>query len=195
MGKIVGESEYRKVGRRHRGEPAYTPEHDPHQRQLGDETPRGGGGGGGVALGDTGISSEPVNLPPKLVGKLAEMLIPIVKQIATAIFPPIGPLLDIAYGLYMVYQNRETIAKVAQAVSDNDIEGLAVMAAKAVAKKGVEAIAEGAADKLVGASTDRLKAAGMFEGMPEVEEYYREYAKEEISSLVEEYGDKFVDEL
>lgn len=164
------------------------PQNDPKQSQLADhETGSGGAAGGGM--------DKPLNLPPRAVKRLAEMLIPVVKTIATTIFPPIGPILDLAYALYIVYQNKEKLAEVARKVSDNDIDGLAWMAAKEIAKKGVAAVADSAAENLANTSATRLKDAGLFDQVPEAEGYYKDFVKSEVSQLIGEHGEEFVDKL
>ena len=164
------------------------PENDQKQSQLADHEAGGGGGAGGGM-------DKPLDLPPRAVKRLAEMLLPIVKTIATTIFPPIGPILDIAYALYVVYQNKEKLAEVAKKVSDNDIDGLAWMAAKEIAKKGVEAVADSAAENLANTSATRLKDAGLFDQVPEAEGYYKDFVKSEVSRLIDEHGEEFVDNL
>ena len=136
-----------------------------------------------------------LNLPPGVVRKLAEMLIPIIAHAAAVIYPPLAPLISAAYALYTLYQNKEKIAEVAKKVSDEDFEGLAVMAAKEIAKKGVEAVADNVAGELADSSCERLEKAGLFKEIPEAEEYYREFVKARVGELIQENGEKFVDKL
>jgi hypothetical protein len=189
MGKGVSRQEFYGLGRRsHSPRRAYVPaKDDRRQSQLGDYN---GGGSGKVANG-----SGTVNLPPWAVRKLAEILIPVVKQIATAAFPPLGPLLGLSYGLYLIYQNREKIAEIAEKISDDDIDGLAIIAAKEIAKKGVEVVAESAAKELAEKSAERLRNAGLFDQLPDAEAYYKDYMADEVSKLIEENGEKFIDKL
>jgi len=185
--KGVSRHEFFGSGHRSRGGGglAFSPANDPKQQQL------RGYGGGAISSG----SHERVHLPPALVRKLAEMLLPIVIQIAVATYPPIGPLIGMAYALYSVYQNKDKIMAVAQKISDDDIEGLAVMAAKEIAKQGVGAVAESAAGAIADKSAERLKDAGLFDEVPEAEGYYREFATSQISQLIQDKGEKFVDSL
>jgi len=187
MGKGVSRTEYHDMGRRSQGGPrAYSAERDPRQRQIGDY------GGGNDTSTDAG---RDINLPPWAVRKLAEMLIPLVTHAAAVLYPPLTPLISAAYALYAIYQQKENIAEVAKKISDDDMEGLARMAAKEIAKKGVEVVADSIASDLADKSSERLEEAGLFKEMPEAEEYYREFVKDKVSELIDESGEKFVDRL
>jgi hypothetical protein len=189
MGKDTTDTEFHGTRRHSHGSTgSYNSENDPQQRQLGDYgLVRQGAAGGKI--------HKPVPLPPHVAKRLAETLIPVIKQVATAMFPPLGPLIDLAYTLYAVYQNREMLAEVAQKISDEDFDGLAIMAAKEIAKKGVEVVADSVAANLADKSAERLKEAGLFDQLPEAEGYYHEFVKEEVSRLIDENGEDFVEKL
>lgn len=139
--------------------------------------------------------SKPVALPKFLTKKIAETLLPVVKQAAETLFPPLAPLIEGAYGLYLIYQNRKLITTVAKKINDGEIDDLAHLAAEKIATKGVEVIAEGAANTIADKSAEKLKDAGFFDKAPGVEAYYKEYAAEELTELIEKHGENFVEHL